>query len=160
MAQRGPKDRSHLWKKGQSGNPSGRPKGSGRRRKLFLDFVEPYGEKLAMKAIQMALDGNENMLRMFLSRLLPGKPREEGISLDINLSAKDQYNERCKLLDSALDDGSININTYKVLSDSLHKRFEMVELQDRIMQLEQKLDMTTEEPSGKLITVKLANGDT
>lgn len=58
---------------GNSGNPNGRPKGSGHRQQLFNTLVMPHKEALLDKAIALALDGNEVMLRFFLERILPQK---------------------------------------------------------------------------------------
>lgn len=56
---------------GKSGNPSGRPKGTGTRQQVFSTLVEPHKEALFKVAIDMALKGNEAMLRLFLERMLP-----------------------------------------------------------------------------------------
>ncbi len=65
------------FKQGISGNPNGRPKGSGHRLQLFNELVLPHEGELIHKAIQLALAGNEIMLRLFLDRLLPAKPKDE-----------------------------------------------------------------------------------
>lgn len=50
---------------GISGNLSGRPRGTGTRQQLFNALVEPHKEALFKVAIDMALKGNEAMLRLF-----------------------------------------------------------------------------------------------
>lgn len=50
------------FKTGQSGNPSGRPKGTKDKRSAFRSMVEPSCTQLIQKAIDMALGGNEAML--------------------------------------------------------------------------------------------------
>jgi len=67
------------FKKGQSGNPAGRPKGALDRRSLFRQLIEPYKDELVSKAVEMALAGNEQMLRLILERALPAKPKSEPI---------------------------------------------------------------------------------
>lgn len=59
------------FKTGKSGNPNGRPKGTGYRQQLFNTLVEPHKEVLFDKAISLAREGNETMLRLFLERMLP-----------------------------------------------------------------------------------------
>jgi hypothetical protein len=54
------------FKSGISGNPKGRPHGTGMRQKLFNNLVEPKSEELINKAIQLALEGNEAMLTYIL----------------------------------------------------------------------------------------------
>lgn len=69
---------------GISGNPSGRPRETGTRQQVFSALVEPYKEALFTVAIDMALNGNEAMLRLFLDRMLPAKPNDEPIQIDIS----------------------------------------------------------------------------
>lgn len=60
---------------GESGNPYGRPKGSGHRALLFNSIVDEGKKKqLIIKAYNLALDGNEAMLKLMLERILPPKP--------------------------------------------------------------------------------------
>ncbi len=70
------------FEKGISGNPDGRPKGTKDRRTIFREMIEPHRENLVQKAVSLALDGNEQMLRLLLDRLLPAKPRTEEESFD------------------------------------------------------------------------------
>ena len=68
---------------GTSGNPSGRPRGTGTRQQAFSALVEPHKEALFKVAIDMALKGNEAMLRLFLERMLPAKPNDEPIQINV-----------------------------------------------------------------------------
>ncbi len=69
------------FKSGKSGNPHGRPKGTGYRQQLFNKLVDPHKEALFETAINLALNGNEAMLRLFLERMLPAKPSDETLNL-------------------------------------------------------------------------------
>jgi hypothetical protein len=69
------------FKTGQSGNPKGRPKGTGSRQQLFNRLVVPQQDALLNTAIDLALNGNEPMLRVFLDRILPSKPLDDPITL-------------------------------------------------------------------------------
>lgn len=64
-------------------NPNGRPKGTGHRQQLFNTLVEPHREALFKKAIDLALEGNEAMLRLFLDRMLPAKPTDDPVQIDL-----------------------------------------------------------------------------
>lgn len=71
------------FKGGKSGNPKGRPKGTGYRQKIFNKLVVPHTDDLINKAIEMAKDGDPQMLRLFIERLIPAKPIDEPISLNL-----------------------------------------------------------------------------
>lgn len=68
----------------ESPNPNGRPKGTGHRQQLFNSLVLPHKEGLVGKAIEMAFEGNEPMLRLLLERMLPAKPQVEPLQLAID----------------------------------------------------------------------------
>lgn len=68
------------FNKGKSGNKNGRPPNTGHRQKLFNSLVVPHKEALITKAIEMAMSGNEQMLRLFLQLMLPVKPTDEPIA--------------------------------------------------------------------------------
>jgi len=72
---------------GTTGNKFGRPRNTGHRQKLFNNLVLPHKEKLINQAVEMALNGNEAMLKLFLERMLPTKPIDDPI--DIALPDKD-----------------------------------------------------------------------
>lgn len=72
------------FKPGEIHNPLGRPKNTGHRQQAFNALVLPHKESLFAKAIELALAGNEPMLRLFLERMIPAKPIDEPINLDIS----------------------------------------------------------------------------
>lgn len=69
--------------KGQSGNPEGRPKGIKDKRILFAEIIESSNKELLNKALEMALGGNEQMLKMFLERILPAKPKDNLVGIQL-----------------------------------------------------------------------------
>jgi hypothetical protein len=71
------------FSKGQSGNPSGRPKNTGHRQLLFSELVTPHRKEIVSKCIGMALEGNEAMLRVLLERLLPTIPKDDPVPFDL-----------------------------------------------------------------------------
>ena len=64
------------FKSGQSGNPSGRPKGALNKTTLATQaLLDGEAEALTRKAVELAKDGNPVALRLCLERLLP--PRKD-----------------------------------------------------------------------------------
>lgn len=68
---------------GQSGNPSGRPKGSRNRSTLALEAIfEGDGEALSRKAIELALNGDGPAMKLCLDRLLSPR-RDRSITFEL-----------------------------------------------------------------------------
>ena len=64
------------FKKGQSGNPAGKPKGSRNKTTVLLEaLLDGKAEELTKKAIQMAGAGDPAMMRLCIERLIP--PRKD-----------------------------------------------------------------------------------
>jgi len=68
---------------GESGNPKGRPRGTGQRQQIFDSLVLPRAEELISMALKKALYGDVTMLRLFLERLLPPKPHAEPLNIEL-----------------------------------------------------------------------------
>jgi hypothetical protein len=71
------------WRKGQSGNPSGKPRGALSKKTLCIGPMKTLKvntPKLMKKAIEMALDGDSIMLKFLLERVLP---RERLLALEL-----------------------------------------------------------------------------
>lgn len=66
------------FKKGASGNPQGRPKGIKDRRVVLRELFERHAEKLAAKAVEAALNGDAQAMRICIDRVVPAlKARED-----------------------------------------------------------------------------------
>ena len=64
------------FRKGQSGNPSGRPRGARNKTTLAVEaLLDGEAEVLTRKAIERAKDGDSVALRLCLERILP--PRKD-----------------------------------------------------------------------------------
>lgn len=66
-----------VFKKGESGNPAGKPSGARDKRSVWKQYVDPKFPQMLDQGIQMALEGNVNMLQLFLVRGLPKLPKDE-----------------------------------------------------------------------------------
>lgn len=59
------------FKKGQSGNPGGRPRGIKDRRVKYREYLEPHAEDLIKKTVDLALTGDVAAMRLCLERIIP-----------------------------------------------------------------------------------------
>jgi len=79
--------RDYLWKKGQSGNPAGRPKGSKNNITLMRQALEgelrlqigPQMAEIVQKALDMAKEGNEAMIKLLLDKTLPSSKSDDHV---------------------------------------------------------------------------------
>ena len=77
------KQSDHLFQKGQSGNPAGRPKGARNKATMAaLNLLDGEAEALTRRVIKMALNGDIQALRLCLERIVaPIKERPINITL-------------------------------------------------------------------------------
>lgn len=128
------------FKPGASGNPAGRPKGGKDKRSRLKDMLSPHSEELLAKAVSMALDGNEQMLRLLLDRLLPAKPKDNPV--DISLPDSNLM-EQIKNITTAINEQKISPSTALTLIKYTQHQIgisEFSELLSKINQLEEKLE--------------------
>lgn len=132
------------FKSNQSGNPDGRPKGTGHRQQLFKALVEPHREALFDTGINLALGGNEGMLRLFLERMLPSKPTDDTIDIDTPADLK----KACSLLAygentlKAVSQGQLTPQQAKTVMSAIEmqrKNIETSEIVDRMLAIERIL---------------------
>ena len=78
-----PKQRGRPFKPGQSGNPTGKPKGARNRSTIAAELLlEGEAKALTRKAIELGLAGDTAALRLCLERLMPPR-KDRAISLDL-----------------------------------------------------------------------------
>ena len=77
------------FQKGQSGNPSGRPKGARNKATLAMEILlDGEADRLTRKVVEMALAGDTTALRLCLERIMP----PEGSAGDVRLP---EAGDRC-----------------------------------------------------------------
>ena len=77
------KARGRPFEPGQSGNPSGRPKGARNKTTIAVEaLLDNEAEALTRKVIELALAGNMAAIRLCFERLLPPR-RDRGVVLDL-----------------------------------------------------------------------------
>jgi hypothetical protein len=114
---------------GQSGNPSGRVKGSKNKKTLLLQELEKDGSALAVAIKAKALDGDPAAMSLWLTRLEPAlRSRSETveIELDVNAPIEDQI----KAVMTAIVDGQISVETGSMLISNIEKLANIRQAQD------------------------------
>lgn len=77
------KQRGNPFKPGQSGNPAGKPKGTRHKATLAIEaLLEGEAEALTRKAVEMALEGDMQALRICMDRLAPVR-RDRPVTFDL-----------------------------------------------------------------------------
>jgi hypothetical protein len=73
------------FKKGQSGNPTGKPLGARHKTTLAVQaLLDGEAEELTRKAVEMALAGDTTALKLCLERISPAyKPSAKAVMLDM-----------------------------------------------------------------------------
>jgi hypothetical protein len=134
------REKDTRYKPGQSGNPTGRPKGARNRATVAAEtLLEGEAETITRKCVDLALEGDHVALKLCLSRILPVK-RERAIELDLSAlqGSQDSLRAIATVLE-AVGCGAISPSEGQAVASLLetHRRtFEVEELQHRIELLE------------------------
>ncbi|MCX5888259.1 MAG: DUF5681 domain-containing protein [Deltaproteobacteria bacterium] len=129
------------FKPGQSGNPTGRPKGSKHKATLAAQaLLDGEAEGLTRKCIKMGLNGDPVALRLCLERLVP--PRKDG-PISIKLPAMKTAGDAVKVsgaIIGAVARGDLTPSEGEALARMVetHRRtLELEEIERRLTALEQ-----------------------
>jgi len=128
------------FKKGTSGNPSGRPIGSRNRATLLAEqLLEGEAEPLIRQCINLAKKGNIHALRLCLERLLPIR-KERSIELELPpaQNALDLAANLQRIL-AAVGEGRITPGEAQALTEVLNSQahlFETADMERRLQALE------------------------
>ncbi len=107
--------------KGESGNPHGRPKGSlNNTTKIAMTLIDSEIEAVTRKAIELALNGDMQAIKLILERTLPvRKERPIGIELPELKCTKD-IAEANKLIVVGLSNGTLTLSEANLLMTFLN----------------------------------------
>ena len=126
---------------GQSGNPSGRPRGSRNRSTQALQAIlDGESEALTRRAIEMALDGDTVAMRMCLDRLMPLR-KDRPITFTLpEIDTATDLTKATRALMQGVADGEITPSEAAELSKLVDAHVRAIEAQDfaaRLAVLEQ-----------------------
>jgi hypothetical protein len=133
-------DKPWQFPAGESGNPSGRPKGSRNRATIAMQsLLEGEGEKLTRKAVELALAGDTTALRLCMERIMPSR-KDNPISLELPMPL-DQHDiaQIMAFILAATLAGEITPSegqSLSALAENYRKAKETTELEQRIAALE------------------------
>ena len=136
-----PNHRGRPFKKGTSGNPKGRPPGSRNKATLACqELLDGEAEALTRKAVDMALGGDIQALRLCLDRLIPPR-KDRTIKLDLpDLEAAEGLEAASSAVLTAVAAGDITPSEGQALTTILEGRrkvLELTEIERRLLALEQ-----------------------
>ena len=144
-----PKNGNGQWKKGSSGNPAGRPRGSRNRAAIIMEqLLDGQIEQLVQKLVASALEGNMQAMGICVERVLP-RCKERTIDFDIPpvVGYDDILRAACTILEG-IARGDITPTEGEKLSNVLKLSLESrvaVDLECRLTEVERELFPKQEE---------------
>jgi hypothetical protein len=129
------------FRKGESGNPAGKPKGARDKRTALRELLQPHAADLVKKAVELALAGDTAALRICIDRCIPAvKAKDEPISIaGLTGSLADQG----QTVVAAMAAGTITPDEAAAVMAVISAQAKIVEadeLEKRIAALEEKSD--------------------
>jgi hypothetical protein len=119
------------FKKGQSGNPKGRPIGKTVRAR-FRDLVNPDLPAMVETLVGLAKGGDVQAIRVILERTIPSlKPTSDSLSLKVSGTLSEQG----QAIVSAMTAGRITPDQSKAAMDTLLAQSHLVDQNEIITQL-------------------------
>ena len=129
-----------VWKKGESGNINGRPKGAVGRSTEIRNAIADNADALVAKVVQMALDGDSTALRICIKRLCPAlRPKDAPVVLA--MSANGPLEDQGRAILSEMAKGIITPTEANTLLGALASQAKLIEsdeLTRRVEALEAK----------------------
>lgn len=114
------------FKTGQSGNPSGRPKGIVDKRTQLRSLIQPHAEDLVNKLVERAKLGDSWAMKLCIDRLIPPMKRDDAIFFDLpegELSSPENMLKIVEEMTHAVASGQLSVTEAERFSDFLnHQR--------------------------------------
>ena len=131
------------FSKGQSGNPSGKPKGCRNATTILFDeLLKDNAKELIEKTIEMAKDGDGPALRLCIERLAPArKDRPVWLDLPEMNEARDAVTASAAIV-AAVAAGDLTPSEAAELSkviDSYARTLQAAEFEERLLKLEKAI---------------------
>ena len=136
------KQRGQPFRKGQSGNPQGRPPGSRNAATVIAEqLLDGEAETLTRKAIELAKRGNMVALRLCLDRIVPPR-RDRPVHFTIpGLNSVDDASKAMAAITVAVARGDLTPSEAAELSrviETYVKAIEVTEIEQRLRALEEQ----------------------
>lgn len=133
------KSKRGRWKKGESGNPSGRKPGTGKVARL-RDIIATHVPEIISQMVDKAIDGDVQAARLLLERVIPPlKSMEQNVSLTLPENAT--LSEQGQIIIQSVANGVLTPDQGQALLSGLGSQarlMEITELEQRITALENK----------------------
>ena len=124
------------FKKGQSGNPKGRPVGVPDKRTELRKRFEVDGSKVAAAVIEQALKGDMQAARLVLERIAaPIRATQQAVRFELDPEAS--LTDTAKQILTAISDGEVPPDIGKSLLDSVASMARVKELDEINQRLEE-----------------------
>ena len=129
------------WKKGKSGNPNGKPKGTRNTTTLAMEaLLDGEAEAITRKAIDKAKSGDMVAIRLCLERILPAV-KSRPIEIDLpHIETADDIQAAQGAVIAVMAKGEVtpdDASTIASVLEAKRKAIETVELEARIEKIEQ-----------------------
>ena len=138
--------RGRPFEKGKSGNAAGRPLGARNRTTLAAEaLLDGEAEALTRKAVELALGGDMNALRLCLDRILPPR-REQPVEFDLKeLTSLHEAKSVIADIIAAVAGGNITLSQAAELAKLVDMYIRACEAADRAFQADTRAHYVEED---------------
>jgi hypothetical protein len=146
---------------GQSGNPSGRPKGTRDKRTELRGFLEPHAKDLIAKLVELAKAGEPTALRLCIERLLPRMKPDDSIYFELPRGRLDTGDNTLRIahdIIAAVASGQLSIDEAEKFSDLISHQRNIIKRAES--EIKNELEAEERKKSWERILNKKANEET